>query len=208
MMQGRTNETWIRTDKTDYYSFFTNFLICAFFGWVFETVCVYILSGQLTERGLLFISGPIGSYIPGLNGIPGIGNLHLVWGLPIIVIYGLSGSLISLTYRKISPNPFIQYLLGIVLITLFELFSSYFCEFVLHRTYWDYSAEPLNFQGRICVRASIAWGLISVFTARWIIPYSYLIYRKGRKLKHIRLLMNALLAYMLVCIYVKYRIGP
>ena len=45
--------------------------------------------------------------------------------------------------------------------------------------WWDYSKEPYNIQGRICLAASIFWGLLSILFMRDIHPF---IEKKVRKI--------------------------
>ena len=188
----------------DLYSFFTTFFMCALFGWFFETLTVLILTGKLTGRGLLFICGTLGESLPPLAAIPVIGSMRLIWGLPIIVIYGIGGCLIAVGLKPLERKPAALFLSGAIFMTLFELASSYFCEFFLRRALWDYRDEFLNFDGRICLRASILWGMISLFTVKFLIPKSYRVYITERKLGHTRLVYGLLFAYTLICAVAKY----
>ncbi len=186
----------------DYYSLFTTFFIIGTFGWFFETLIVYALQGQVSERGLLFVYERIGSYFPFLERIPILNQIRLIWGLPIIVIYGLGGCIVSLALKRIE-SVILVFICGSILMTLFELGSSYFCEYFLHASYWDYSNEALNFRGRICLRASLAWGVVSILAIKALIPMGYSIYVMEQRLMHHKIVYNVLIAYTAVCILYK-----
>jgi len=87
--------------------------------------------------------------------------------------------------------------------TIFELISSYFGEFVLHKVYWDYTADILNFQGRICLRSSMAWGILSVLAVEFLKPKLELIYTKEKHIKNYKVLIRVLMAYTLFCLCIK-----
>ncbi len=185
------------------YSRFTTFFVCGLFGWCFETAAVYAQTGSLTRRGLLFYAGSLGELLPSGSVLPGLADLPLFWGLPIIVVYGLGGVLVPIIIKRYS-NPLAIFVLGAILATLLELLASYFCEIVLQRQFWEYSDRYLNFQGRVCLRSSIAWGCITVFVMKILIPKAYFVYSKEIRLPHHTFMYNVLIAYTAFCILVKY----
>lgn len=189
--------------KKNIYNIFFYFLICGFVGWVFETLVVLIRTGKMTERGLFFVNHNPGYFLPFLNSIPIIKDLPIIWGLPIITIYGIGGCLIVLTFGKIKKKPVFVFLIGMISMTLFELLSSYLCEFLLHKIYWDYTADFLNFQGRICLRSSVAWGVLSVLTVTFLKPKLELFYTKAKHIDHYRLLLRILMGYTIFCMLLK-----
>lgn len=184
------------------YNIFSYFIICAFVGWVFETIVVFIQSGNMTERGLFFVNHNPGYYFPFINSIPIINKIPIIWGLPIIPIYGIGGCLVVLTFGKIKKHLIILFLIGMFSLTLFELISSYFCELLLHKKYWDYTADFLNFQGRICLRSSLAWGILSVLAVKFLKPKLELIYAKEQHIKNYKIFIRILMAYTAFCIFI------
>jgi uncharacterized membrane protein len=185
------------------YSLFTTFFVCGLFGWCFETAAVFAQTGSLTRRGLLFYAGSLGELFPSISVLSGLADLPLFWGLPIIVVYGLGGVLVPIIIKRLS-NPLAIFVLGAILATLLELLASYFCEIVLQRQLWEYSDRFLNFQGRVCLRSSIAWGCITVFVMKILIPKAYFVYSKEIRLPHHTYTYNILIAYTAFCILVKY----
>lgn len=190
--------------KVDIYSLFTYFIICAFFGWIFETMAVLIQTGRLTDRGYLFVQKPLSYYFIFLKNIPFIRDIPVVWGLPIIEMYGVGGIIVVFLFGHLKNRPVILFFMGMVFMTFFELATSYLCDYVLHRSFWDYSKEFLNFQGRICLRSSLVWGLLSVFAVKFLIPMLEFIYVDVKKIKHYKMIISIFIAYTFICAIYKY----
>ncbi len=187
----------------DYYSLFLTFLVSGFFGWLFEITTMYFLQGLISSRGLWFVYKEISYYFPFIESVPIVNKINLFWGLPIIVVYGFGGCLVSVFVKNHHNNLYV-FFVGMILLTLFELISSYFCEYILDMSLWDYSKEKINFQGRICLRASIAWGLISILCVRMLVPTGFQIYVRQRRINHYKVLTNMAIVYTIICIVYRY----
>lgn len=203
MFYQRMNEDSPNLIKIDFYKIFTYFFLCAFIGWIFETAVVFFQSGQLTDRGLLFIGKDFSTYFNFLNNIPYIRKIPLIWGLPLIEIYGFGGIIILVTMGKFKNKIGHLFFIGILLMTFLELIASYFCEYILHQILWDYSKEFLNFQGRICLRSSLTWGVLTIFSIKYLKPKLDKIYKKEKNLKSFKHLVIGLAAYTFICILFK-----
>ena len=190
--------------KIDFYKIMSSFFICGFLGWIFETVAVFIETGKITKRGYLFIGKNLSYYFPILTNFSIIGSLRLVWGLPIIEIYGLGGQIIYILIIKYNWRGFKLFFYGMSLMTLFELLGSYFCTYALRLTLWDYSNDILNFHGRVCLRASLAWGFLCLFTKSVIAPIVDRFYEKRSNRKNFHLVLIILIIYTIICGKIKY----
>ena len=120
------------------------FLIYSFLGWCVEVSFVAVTSGRVVNRG--FLNGPV---CP----IYGVGML---WALLLL--------------EPVSGNLLLLFLLGMLLCTLVELIGGWVLERAFHTRWWDYSDEPFNLGGYICLRFSIMWGLAVTFAVRLIHP--------------------------------------
>ena len=120
------------------------FFCYCFFGWVWETGLVSIRSRTFTNRGFLF-----GPWIP----IYGFGAVIILW--------------LTLPARE---NLILVYLLGMTGATALEYVTGAAMERIFHVRYWDYSAQPLNLNGHICLFCSLGWGVFSVLLVRVIHP--------------------------------------
>ncbi|MCR5638117.1 MAG: putative ABC transporter permease [Lachnospiraceae bacterium] len=133
-----------------YYTFF----IFAIGGWVYESIFQSILEKKVLNRGFL-------------NG-------------PIIPIYGLGGMAVyillfndytkSFTTEHTFLNGVAIYFAGLIFCTILEYFTSILMEKIFHARWWDYTTWPCNFQGRICLIASVFWGVVAVLAAWILLP--------------------------------------
>lgn len=120
------------------------FFSYCFLGWVWETGLVSIRSRTFTNRGFLF-----GPWIP----IYGFGAVIILW--------------LTLPVRE---NIVLIYLLGMTGATVLEYVTGAVMERIFHVRYWDYSSQPLNLNGHICLFCSLGWGVFSVLLVRVIHP--------------------------------------
>ncbi len=128
----------------DFYHIINWFFIYSFLGWVWETVYISIRQGQFVNRG--FINGPL------------------------CTIYGFGAVAVYLILRPLEANTFALYGGGLVVATVLEYFTALLMESIFHTTWWDYSKDKFNFQGRICLRASLGWGGFTVLLFRVLHP--------------------------------------
>lgn len=124
---------------------FYYFVIYSFMGWCIETVYATINKKEFVNRG--FLHGP---FCP----IYGFGTLSI-----IVLLIPIETNYILLFLGSVFLTSFIEYITGYILETSFN------------STWWDYSDNPYNFHGRICLSFSIIWGLVSMFILKVVHPY-------------------------------------
>jgi len=120
------------------------FIIYAFLGWCTEVIFQASVKGKFINRGFL-------------NG-------------PICPIYGFGMLLVLACLQPLSDNLLILFAGSVLLTTALELVTGYTLKIFFHSKWWDYSAEPFNFKGFICLRFSLMWGLACVFVVNNIHP--------------------------------------
>ena len=120
------------------------FFIYAFLGWCTEVSYAALKSGRFVNRG--FLNGPV---CP----VYGCGAVIVLW-----VLGPLRGNLLLLFLGSVALTSLLEWLTGFVLERLF------------HQRWWDYSQEPFNLNGYICLRFSIAWGLACLFVVKLVHP--------------------------------------
>lgn len=108
------------------------FYFYCFCGWCFESAFVSLKSRKPVNRG--FMKGP---FLP---------------------LYG-SGAIMMLVVSK----PFLGhwwavYIAGCIGATVLEYVTGVVMEALFQVRYWDYSNQPFNFQGQICLSSTLAWG--------------------------------------------------
>jgi len=94
-------------------------------------------------------------------------------------IYGVGGLLILLLPEKLQNPVWVLFLSGTFFCTIVEYLGSWILEKLFHTTWWDYSAQkislggktiPLNLHGRVCLKNSLLFGLMSVSVIKFVQP--------------------------------------
>lgn len=112
------------------------FLIYSFLGWLLETSLAAAKKRCLLNRGFL--------------------------NAPFSPIYGLGGVLFAIFLPELREDPFFLFLLGTIIATGLELFTGILLEKIFGQKWWDYSQEKFQFEGHICLKYSLSWGLLSL----------------------------------------------
>ncbi len=121
-------------DKLSYW--FWIFLIYSFLGYICEVICSSIWQKKLVNRG--FLCGP--------------------W-LPI---YGVGSIFILFTLLRFKNDPLMVFILGAVITSALEYFTSFLLEKIFHNKWWDYEDHKCNINGRICLQNTLLFGMGSL----------------------------------------------
>jgi uncharacterized membrane protein len=89
---------------------------------------------------------------------------------PFCGIYGLGAVIMILLLQYFKKNNYTLFFGGYVIGSIIEYFVSLFGELILHVKWWDYSAEPFNVNGRICLVYSFFWGFLAIYLIRRVNP--------------------------------------
>ena len=126
--------------------YFLLFLIYSFIGWIIEMLTVnFVLKQKFADRGFL-----IGPYCP---------------------IYGIASFIMLFLLSRYSDDILILFFMSIIICTVAEYFTGYVMEKLFKARWWDYSNEPFNLNGRICLINSIGFGILGVLLIRYINPF-------------------------------------
>ncbi len=127
------------------------FMIYSFLGWVLEVVYHAVGQGLVVNRG--FLNGPV---------CP-------IYGVGVILIFTLA----ELVYEGgvEATQTIVLFAGGVVFATAVELFGGWALDKLFHARWWDYSNEPFNLHGYICLKFSLLWGLAIVFVVRVLHPF-------------------------------------
>lgn len=118
------------------------FYFYCFGGWCFESVFVSLKSRKWVNRG--FMRGP---FLP---------------------LYGSGATMMLVVSRPYQDNVLLTYIAGVIGATALEYVTGVVMEALFQVRYWDYTGKFMNFQGRICLRSSIAWGFLTILMTRVI----------------------------------------
>ena len=120
------------------------FYLYCFLGWVWESCYVSLKQRRWVNRG--FLRGPL---LP----IYGFGAVLILWAtLPV------RGSLALIFLLGMAAASALEYVTGAAMEALFKV------------RYWDYSNQPFNLNGHICLTCSLAWGAFSILLVRVLHP--------------------------------------
>jgi len=126
------------------YNILFYYVIYSILGWCAEVAYAYKNQKKFVNRG--FLHGP-------LCPIYGACILSI-----IILLSNFKGNLFELLIIATFSTSLIEYLTGFLLEKIFKT------------RYWDYTDDPFNLNGRICLHFSIMWGAVSVAVVRIIHP--------------------------------------
>lgn len=112
------------------------FLIYSFLGWLMETAAAAAKKGRLLNRGFL--------------------------NAPFSPVYGLASVLFAIFLPELKSAPFFLLIGGSLLATALELVTGVLLERIFRQKWWDYSQEPWNFNGYICLKYSVVWGVLAL----------------------------------------------
>ena len=123
---------------------FLYFIFYSFCGWVWETCYCSLKERHYVPRGVLYG--------------------------PICPIYGVGVLLMILFFAPLQENLLVFYFVAVSIMTVWEYLVGWFLETTTHIKYWDYSHIPFNIKGRVCLPASLLWGVLSYVAVFLIHP--------------------------------------
>lgn len=121
------------------------FFIYAFLGWTLETVFCLVTQAKFMKRGFLYG--------------------------PLCPMYGFAAVSMIQLLKNVKTNTLGKFGICMIVFTVFEYVVAVVLESLFGLRWWDYSNEVLNFQGRISLPYSIAWGIIGVIFVEKIHPF-------------------------------------
>jgi uncharacterized membrane protein len=116
------------------------FYIYCFWGWVWESCYVSVMQRKWVNRG--FLNGP---FMP---------------------IYGFGAITILLATIPVKDNLVLVFIFGLIGATILEYFTGLIMVKLFRVKYWDYSNEPFNLNGHICLLCSLVWGGFSILMVK------------------------------------------
>lgn len=120
------------------------FCIYAFLGWCVEVIYATVNSGKFVNRGFL-------------NG-------------PVCPIYGFGVLAVIITLQPLKNNLMILFLGSVVLTSTIEFITGFILEKIFNDKWWDYSEDPFNIKGYICLKFSLIWGIACILVIDVVQP--------------------------------------
>lgn len=126
------------------YALLCYFVIYAVLGWCLEVCFCTVNTGQLVNRGFL-------------NG-------------PVCPIYGFGMVIVITVLTPVADHIVVLFFCGALLTSALELITGWVLKKLFHTSWWDYSDVPFNLGGYICLKFSIAWGVVAAAVMRLLQP--------------------------------------
>lgn len=120
------------------------FFTYGFLGWCTEVAYATVKEQRFVNRGFL-------------NG-------------PICPIYGVGVSVVVYFLMPFKEKLLLLYVLSTVLVTVLEGLTGYVMDKLFHHKWWDYTNQPLNIGGYVCLIFSLVWGVACVAIVKVIHP--------------------------------------
>ena len=133
-----------RVYLTELYYFALSFFVYGFLGWCTEVAYAAAKQGKFVNRGFL-------------NG-------------PICPVYGIGVGVVLQFLTPVENNLVLLYISSTILVTVIEGLTGFLLEKIFHNKWWDYSEQPLNIGGYVCVLFSLIWGVFCVLIVKVIHP--------------------------------------
>lgn len=130
-----------------FYYFALSFFVYGFLGWCTEVAFAAVKQGKFVNRGFL-------------NG-------------PICPVYGIGVGVVVQFLTPVENNLVLLYISSTILVTVIEGITGFLLEKIFHNKWWDYSDQPLNIGGYVCVLFSLIWGVFCVVIVKIIHPLIY-----------------------------------
>jgi uncharacterized membrane protein len=128
--------------------------LLSFAGWIFESTYCTISGGAWEKRGFLYG--------------------------PVCPIYGISATIAILVFDNPAVAsgavaPWMVFLVCMAGSAVIEYLTSYVLEKSFGAVWWDYSNMPLNLNGRICLPASLVFGVMGLAVTYLLIPLVHVV---------------------------------
>lgn len=141
---------WYSTTHTGGHRLTLSFILLLFFsysiiGWISEVVYCSLMQHKLVNRG--FLHGPL------------------------CPVYGFGGLLVVFLLKPFSENLFYLFAMGVFITSALEYITGWALETVFSTKWWDYSTYRFNIHGRVCLRNSLMFGILSVVGVLFIHPF-------------------------------------
>jgi len=87
---------------------------------------------------------------------------------PFLPLYGSGAIMMLVVSMPFQDNLVMVYIAGCIGATVLEYVTGVTMEALFKVRYWDYSKNKFNFQGHICLGASLAWGGLTILMTEFI----------------------------------------
>lgn len=127
-----------------FYEILCIFIVYGFIGWCVEVIYAATIHGKFVNRG--FCTGPI------------------------CPIYGIGVISVLIFLEPIKEEWWLLFIESVFFTSFIEFIAGFILEKFFHEKWWDYTNEPFNLKGYICLKFSLLWGMACVLVVNVIHP--------------------------------------
>ncbi len=129
----------------DFLYMFLLFIIYSVAGWIIECLFCRFYYHKLVDRGFL-----LGPYCP---------------------IYGVCAIFMIMALVRWQNDWLVLFVMAVLIASVVEYITSYIMEKIFHTRWWDYSDDPFNVNGRICLLNSLLFGVLGLILLKMVNPF-------------------------------------
>ena len=127
----------IDESKITFHNYLWYLIIFSILGLIIETIFCFITTGNLESRKGLILG-------------------------PLCPIYGVGAVIIIFLLNRYKGHKLKLFIYGTILGGVLEYVISFILESIYGARFWDYSWLRFNLNGRICLRYSVYWGILTL----------------------------------------------
>lgn len=120
------------------------FIIYSFLGWIVESLYKTILSKKPVNSGFLYG--------------------------PLCPIYGFGAIIMLIFLKGFKDNVTLLFITAFFILSIWEYIVGWLLEKTFKTKYWDYSNNKFNINGRVCLKNSCFWGILSIIFIEFVHP--------------------------------------
>ena len=136
----------IEESKLTFHNYLWYLIIFSILGLIIETIFCFITTGNLESRKGLILG-------------------------PLCPIYGVGAVTIIALLNRYKKHKIKLFIYGTILGGVLEYIISFILESIYGARFWDYSWLEFNLNGRICLRYSVYWGILTLLVINVLKKY-------------------------------------
>lgn len=151
--------TFGKNNSGDIMFYINIFLFFSIFGYLFETICSYIMKSGFSS-GILY-----GPWTP-------------LYGFGVLIIMLLSNKIFQSLHLNRIVETIIVFVIITVVLTILEYIGGILIEKIFHITFWDYSNYKYHIGKYISLEMSLIWGIGSIILIYLVFPWALSLIKK------------------------------
>lgn len=129
------------------------FFLFSFFGWILESIYALFVYKKFVSKQTLLKS-------------------------PLCPIYGVGALVLIAALTPVKKSALLVFCGGFLTMSAVEYLVAVYYEHLYGVKWWDYTDVWGNFNGKVCVKLSLFWGVASVLFFKFLLPFAQMLVGK------------------------------